>query len=127
MFIKFLLLILVVFLLSVFCHFAVRRGFQSHCFVSNHYNDDFWIFFRDLDKIDSLMQDITEQQEIAQEISDAISQPFGDQFDEVQSEDQPFYFCLIFMSIAFISCDLWSFFSQFGNNITNLLNQDFFK
>ncbi|KAI7792340.1 charged multivesicular body protein 4c [Triplophysa rosa] len=36
----------------------------------------------DLDKIDSLMQDITEQQEIAQEISDAISQPFGDQFDE---------------------------------------------
>ncbi|XP_051970565.1 charged multivesicular body protein 4c-like [Xyrauchen texanus] len=36
----------------------------------------------DLDKIDSLMQDITEQQEVAQEISDAISQPFGDQFDE---------------------------------------------
>lgn len=39
--------------------------------------------FRDLDKIDSLMQDITEQQEVAQEISDAISKPFGDQFDEV--------------------------------------------
>ncbi|XP_016389024.1 charged multivesicular body protein 4c-like isoform X2 [Sinocyclocheilus rhinocerous] len=36
----------------------------------------------DLDKIDSLMQDITEQQEVAQEISDAISKPFGDQFDE---------------------------------------------
>lgn len=29
------------------------------------------------------MQDITEQQEVAQEISDAISKPFGDQFDEV--------------------------------------------
>ncbi len=29
------------------------------------------------------MQDVTEQQEVAQEISDAISKSFGDQFDEV--------------------------------------------
>ncbi|KAM9337712.1 charged multivesicular body protein 4c [Symphorus nematophorus] len=36
----------------------------------------------DLDKIDDLMQDITEQQDVAQEISDAISRPFGEQFDE---------------------------------------------
>ncbi|KAG7255905.1 hypothetical protein CRUP_008121 [Coryphaenoides rupestris] len=36
----------------------------------------------DLDKIDSLMQDITEQQEVAQEICDAISRPFGDMYDE---------------------------------------------
>uniref|UniRef100_A0A3B1KCK8 Charged multivesicular body protein 4C n=1 Tax=Astyanax mexicanus TaxID=7994 RepID=A0A3B1KCK8_ASTMX len=36
----------------------------------------------DLDNIDSLMADITEQQEIAREISDAISQPFGSEFDE---------------------------------------------
>ncbi|XP_030071867.1 charged multivesicular body protein 4c [Microcaecilia unicolor] len=38
----------------------------------------------DLDKIDSLMQDIHEQQDIAQEISDAISRPagFGEEFDE---------------------------------------------
>lgn len=36
----------------------------------------------DLDKIDSMMQDITEQQDIAQEINEAISRPFGDQFDE---------------------------------------------
>uniref|UniRef100_UPI00398F3A9D charged multivesicular body protein 4c-like n=1 Tax=Pristiophorus japonicus TaxID=55135 RepID=UPI00398F3A9D len=38
----------------------------------------------DLDKIDEMMQDITEQQEIAQEISDAISRPaaFGSEFDE---------------------------------------------
>ncbi|XP_076868373.1 charged multivesicular body protein 4c [Brachyhypopomus gauderio] len=36
----------------------------------------------DMDNIDTLMADITEQQQIAQEISDAISQPFGDQFDE---------------------------------------------
>ncbi|XP_029447429.1 charged multivesicular body protein 4c [Rhinatrema bivittatum] len=38
----------------------------------------------DLDKIDSLMQDINEQQDVAQEISNAISQPagFGEEFDE---------------------------------------------
>ncbi|KAF5901802.1 GTPase IMAP family member 4-like, partial [Clarias magur] len=36
----------------------------------------------DMGNIDSLMDDITEQQQIAQEISEAISQPFGDQFDE---------------------------------------------
>ncbi|XP_006012406.1 charged multivesicular body protein 4b [Latimeria chalumnae] len=38
----------------------------------------------DIDKVDDLMADITEQQEIAQEISDAISRPvgFGDDVDE---------------------------------------------
>ncbi|NP_001085880.1 charged multivesicular body protein 4c [Xenopus laevis] len=38
----------------------------------------------DLEKIDDLMQDIHEQQDVAQEISDAISRPvgFGDEFDE---------------------------------------------
>lgn len=36
------------------------------------------------------MQDITEQQELAQEISDAISKPvgFGEEFDEVRSAFQ---------------------------------------
>ncbi|XP_051567821.1 charged multivesicular body protein 4b-like [Myxocyprinus asiaticus] len=38
----------------------------------------------DIDKVDELMQDITEQQELAQEISDAISKPvgLGEEFDE---------------------------------------------
>ncbi|KAK1885575.1 Charged multivesicular body protein 4c [Dissostichus eleginoides] len=36
----------------------------------------------DIDKIDDLMQDITEQQDVAREISDAISGPFGETFDE---------------------------------------------
>ncbi|XP_075069824.1 charged multivesicular body protein 4c [Mixophyes fleayi] len=38
----------------------------------------------DLDKIDELMQDIHEQQDVAAEISDAISRPvgFGEEFDE---------------------------------------------
>lgn len=36
----------------------------------------------DIDKIDDLMLDITEQQDVAREISDAISRPFGDTFDE---------------------------------------------
>uniref|UniRef100_A0A8D0FDB7 Uncharacterized protein n=1 Tax=Strix occidentalis caurina TaxID=311401 RepID=A0A8D0FDB7_STROC len=41
----------------------------------------------DLNKIDDLMQDITEQQDVAQEISDAISNraAFGDEFDEVST------------------------------------------
>lgn len=40
-----------------------------------------------MNKIDDLMQDITEQQDIAQEISDAISNraAFGDEFDEVST------------------------------------------
>lgn len=38
----------------------------------------------DIDKVDDLMADITEQQEVAQEISDVISRPvgFGEDFDE---------------------------------------------
>ncbi|KAM5175737.1 charged multivesicular body protein 4a isoform 1-T1 [Callospermophilus lateralis] len=38
----------------------------------------------DIDKVDELMADITEQQELAQQISDAISRPvgFGDDVDE---------------------------------------------
>lgn len=44
-----------------------------------------FLFFhlRDVDKIDDMMQDITEQQDVAREISEAISGPFGEQFDEV--------------------------------------------
>lgn len=40
------------------------------------------------------MQDITEQQELAQEISDAISKPvgFGEEFDEVGDSFQIFNF-----------------------------------
>ncbi|XP_026148141.1 charged multivesicular body protein 4c [Mastacembelus armatus] len=36
----------------------------------------------DLDKIDDLMHEITEQQDVAHEISDAISRPTGEIFDE---------------------------------------------
>lgn len=36
----------------------------------------------DVGKIDDLMADITEQQDVAQEISDAISRPSGETFDE---------------------------------------------
>lgn len=40
--------------------------------------------FGNIDKVDELMADITEQQEVAQEITDAISRPagFGDDLDE---------------------------------------------
>lgn len=42
-----------------------------------------WSFFRDIGKIDDLMDDINEQQDLAKEISDAISRPSGEMFDEV--------------------------------------------
>nr|XP_020476887.1 charged multivesicular body protein 4b [Monopterus albus] len=40
--------------------------------------------YMDIDKVDDLMADITEQQEVAQEISDVISRPigFGEEYDE---------------------------------------------
>lgn len=40
-------------------------------------------FSRDLDKIDEMMQDITEQQDVAQEITEALTRKVGDDFDEV--------------------------------------------
>ncbi|CAL8312579.1 unnamed protein product [Merluccius merluccius] len=52
-----------------------NMGFAAKAIKGVHQN-------MDIDKIDSLMQDITEQQEVAQEICDAISRPFGDTFDE---------------------------------------------
>ncbi|XP_062335296.1 charged multivesicular body protein 4c isoform X2 [Osmerus eperlanus] len=52
-----------------------NMGFAAKAIKSVHQN-------MDLEKIDSLMQDITEQQEVAQEICDAISRPFGEVFDE---------------------------------------------
>uniref|UniRef100_A0A3Q0TEK4 Charged multivesicular body protein 4Bb n=1 Tax=Amphilophus citrinellus TaxID=61819 RepID=A0A3Q0TEK4_AMPCI len=54
-----------------------NMGFAAKAMKSAHEN-------MDIDKVDELMQDITEQQELAQEISDAISKPvgFGEEFDE---------------------------------------------
>ncbi|XP_074549752.1 charged multivesicular body protein 4c [Halichoeres trimaculatus] len=52
-----------------------NMGFAAKAMKKVHEN-------MDLDKIDDLMQDITEQQDVAQEISNAISGPFGETFDE---------------------------------------------
>lgn len=61
-------------------------------------------YFRDIDKVDELMQDITEQQELAQEISDAISKPvgFGEEFDEVGEALQLFYvyICVVYLILS---------------------------
>lgn len=47
------------------------------------------LFCRDIDKVDELMQDIAEQQELADEISTAISKPvgIGEDFDEVRTQN----------------------------------------
>ncbi|KAM4543655.1 charged multivesicular body protein 4c [Fundulus diaphanus] len=52
-----------------------NMGFAAKAMKKVHEN-------MDVDKIDDLMQDITEQQDVAREISEAISGPFGEQFDE---------------------------------------------
>uniref|UniRef100_A0A4W5QG50 Charged multivesicular body protein 4Bb n=1 Tax=Hucho hucho TaxID=62062 RepID=A0A4W5QG50_9TELE len=59
-----------------------NMGFAAKAMKAAHEN-------MDIDKVDDLMQDITEQQELAQEISDAISKPvgFGDEFDEPGCSD----------------------------------------
>lgn len=43
------------------------------------------LYFRDVDKVHDLMDDVAEQQEVANEISEAISNPvgFGQDQDEV--------------------------------------------
>lgn len=50
----------------------------------------FFLFYRDIDKVDELMQDIAEQQELADEISTAISKPvgIGEEFDEVSNNQR---------------------------------------
>ncbi|XP_029313182.1 charged multivesicular body protein 4c [Cottoperca gobio] len=52
-----------------------NMGFAAKAMKQVHEN-------MDIGKIDDLMQDITEQQDVAREISDAISGPFGETFDE---------------------------------------------
>ncbi|XP_071329159.1 charged multivesicular body protein 4b [Trachinotus anak] len=54
-----------------------NMGFAAKAMKAAHEN-------MDIDKVDDLMAEITEQQEVAQEISDVISRPvgFGEEFDE---------------------------------------------
>ncbi|XP_013872202.1 charged multivesicular body protein 4b [Austrofundulus limnaeus] len=54
-----------------------NMGFAAKAMKAAHEN-------MDIDKVDDLMADITEQQELAQEISDVISRPvgFGEEYDE---------------------------------------------
>ncbi|XP_029357877.1 charged multivesicular body protein 4b [Echeneis naucrates] len=54
-----------------------NMGFAAKAMKAAHEN-------MDIDKVDDLMAEITEQQEVAQEISDVISRPigFGEEYDE---------------------------------------------
>lgn len=63
--------------------------------------------FRDINKIDDLMQDITEQQDVAREISEAISGPFGEAYDEVDTFLVPLSKSAF---TAFTVFFLWAFF-----------------
>lgn len=46
---------------------------------------DLFLFIRDIDKVDATMDDIRDQMDVANEISEAISRPVnvGDELDEV--------------------------------------------
>uniref|UniRef100_A0A8C5XJ05 Charged multivesicular body protein 4b n=1 Tax=Microcebus murinus TaxID=30608 RepID=A0A8C5XJ05_MICMU len=54
-----------------------NMGYAAKAMKAAHHN-------MDIDKVDELMQDIADQQELAEEISTAISKPvgFGEEFDE---------------------------------------------
>lgn len=87
------------------------KNTACHC-LRKKYNVSFCYVFRDIDKVDELMQDITEQQELAQEISDAISKPveFGEEFDEVRRNvyctaiDVCILFCVCVLICLMIDC-----------------------
>lgn len=62
----------------------------------------FFYFYRDIDKVDATMDDIRDQMDVANEISEAISRPVnvGDELDEVN------HYWLLFLEyyILTISC-----------------------
>lgn len=72
-------------------HVVHRRFILRHvCIYAHIYTLSVFLcvlpFHRDIDKVDDLMAEITEQQELSQEISDVISRPvgFGEDYDEVR-------------------------------------------
>ena len=60
-----------------------------------------------------MMQDITEQQDVAREISDAISRPTGEEFDEVDTFPTLFLlpFCVTILKLKILDC-VWYFMSR---------------
>jgi len=44
-----------------------------------------WSYFRNIQKVDDTMVSINDQRELAKEIAETISQPFGMPFEEVRS------------------------------------------
>lgn len=57
-----------------------------------------FLFFRDIDKVDATMDDIRDQMDVANEISEAISRPVnvGDELDEVNI----YSYCVLLDMIA---------------------------
>lgn len=57
----------------------------THFKGGNFFNLSFWFVNRDIDQVHDMMDDIAEQQDVAKEISDAISNPvaFPNDIDEV--------------------------------------------
>ena len=74
--------------------------------------------FRDVDKVHDLMDDVAEQQEIANEISDAISNPVGFNTDL----DEVGYICVWYMLVQYTAIIvLYFLLISFIYNITDIL------
>lgn len=65
---------------------ALHNNLVDGKFIKNVFL--FFFLFRDVDKVHDLMDEVAEQQEIANEIGEAISNPvsFGQDVDEVSVE-----------------------------------------
>lgn len=66
---------------------AHQHMWVTHKAVLKHRAHWNLFYFRDVDKVHDMMDDIAEQQEVAREISEAISNPvaFGQDIDEVNN------------------------------------------
>ena len=74
--------------------------------------------FRDVDKVHDLMDDVAVQQEIANEISDAISNPVGFNTDL----DEVGYICVWYMFVQYTAIIvLYFLLISFIYNITDIL------
>lgn len=67
-----------------FCHIFYTK-IHFTCSFLNIFKFNVLGFFRDVDQVHDMMDDIAEQQDVAKEISEAISNPvaFGNDIDEV--------------------------------------------
>ena len=82
----------------------------------------------DVDKVHDMMDDIAEQQDVAKEISEAISNPvaFGQEFDddelEAELDELEVITFLCFLAFTFVFSSKFSYFAKSQNKSHTILN-----